>query len=122
MSADEKSDRWTLDELRIELSRVGGGAYAYTAFSRNTPYPVGTVWVHASRNAKGESVAFIVDIYVPETYRRRGVARRMLSTMLDTYGLLKTHKGTDAGGMALMTAMGWKCSEDTGEWYLRKPE
>jgi GNAT superfamily N-acetyltransferase len=122
MTPDQQSSsvKWKPEGLRAESTLVGGGIYACTAFARNSSYLVGTTWVRACVNSGGETVCEIIDIYVPEFYRRAGVGTWMLNMLLDSYGILKTDKGTDAGGMDLMIAMGWKQNPETFAWYLRK--
>jgi hypothetical protein len=75
--------------------------------------------VNLTSNSYGKSICYIMDIYVPENYRRNGIGTYMMKLLFEQYGILQTGTGTKAGGMALMKSLGWTRCRESGDWYLR---
>jgi len=119
----KKPERWKPENLRMEKGWVGNGILAYTCNAINSNQPVGTVWVHLTSNTRKQIVCDVVDIYVPQNFRRLGIGTHVMKWLLDNYGILKTGTGTKDGGKALLKSMGWKQNRETTEWYLKgKPK
>jgi GNAT superfamily N-acetyltransferase len=111
-------EKWKPEGLRFECAWVGNGVLLYTCNATNCSVPVGSVWVLLGSNSYGVAVAEVLDVYVPEKFRRMGIGTWMLRWLVANYGTLKTGTGTKAGGMALLKATGWKQNRQTGDWYL----
>lgn len=110
------------DNLSAKFAWVGNGIGCHTAFTEDCNIFVGCVWIVGTSNSYGESICDIIDIYVPEKFRRAGVAKWLLARLAENYTILRTGYGTKAGGMALMKSMGWKREKSTGDWYLNLPK
>lgn len=119
---------WSLDYdgLWVDWVRLAFGSEQFTCYAKEPFGPVGMIWCHcfgAGRQGKKQRCEVLM-IFVPEYYRRNGVATRLLSAVFDFGGadIVVTQSGSIDGGEAWLKATGWTLDRRTGMWSITKRE
>jgi hypothetical protein len=118
MPKESQATKWKPTELHLRYVWIGYGTLQYTCFASNVDFPVGIIYGRPATNHFSHEVFEVLDIYVPAQFRRMGVARFMLQTLLNTHGIVSTVTGTK-DGLPLLKAMQFKLDKQAGIWLLK---
>ena len=108
------------EDLSIEWYPTTKGLIVYMCFSKQSQYPLGYLFISGastcSVSGKLTDVWEIIECYVPEWARRRGIMTFMLDNLPEDC-ILTTGSGSKAGGSALLKSYGFKQDSKTTFWY-----
>ncbi len=98
----------------IDVGKIGFGIEVLCCFDHDYALPVGTAWVIRFGTENGP-VAEVLDCYVPEWARSKGVATHMLSWLREG-ATLHTGHGRTPAARKMMKKVGFRYGKTAGVW------